>query len=785
MPASDNDYIPTALRGRDIPQAGLLGLIYDLMSDGVLVYDSGGQVLFANPAMSLILGQPNEKIVGTHINALLADDSGQSGYGGASTTTELRITRPDGKVRFLNCKSFGLTSSPPLQVGIYRDITRRKKAQVELAANERRLKNIVNALPTPVLIWHAREGVITYVNPKAEEFFGQGEAELVQSRFERFFVDSNVYMGFQVAVERMGTLEDFECAFRRADGREVMGLLSCRPFGNDAASGLTLVAILDTTERHRRVEELREMASLYRRAIAAAGAVAYQLHVPSGRYLFIGPEIERLVGLRPEELTPERWAERCVEVVIANESRPMSNEEARRRLRATGGNVWRADVRLRLPNGEERWLADYSIPVPDADGTVRTRLGILQDLTDRKAAEKMLRGREERHKQGEKLEAMGRLAAAISHDFNNLLTGIAGFVELTMQDASLSPTARENLGEVMHTVSRGATLVRQILNTASSRPEPAAPVRMLPLIEGLERLLPRLMGDHVRLHYTVSDLADDAWANEGQLEQVIINLAVNARDAMPDGGRLIIEVENYQRTLAKADRWPSVANGDYVLCRVKDTGTGIEPENLPRLFDPFFTTKELGRGTGIGLATVQSIARQYGGDVRVDSEVGVGTAVEVLLPSARGRLAEGAGSRPRISGITSIPLPPPPGRAVVVLLVEDDTMVRSVAEKVLTGRGYTVVAVGSAEEALALVRKRGPQAPIDLLLADAILPAMSGVDLARELVRANPRLRVVLMSDHPHLVEGDLGEGNTRVASILEKPFTASQLVNAVADVIW
>lgn len=783
MPSSDNDYIPTALKGRDIPPAGLLGLIYDLMSDGVLVYDSSAIVMFANPAMSLILGLPNEKIVGRKIDDLLTDDTGSTSYAGGSTTTEMKITRPDGKVRFINCKSFGLTSSPPLQVGICRDITRRKKAQVELATNERRLKSIVNGLPTPVIIWNSRDGAIQYANPKAEEFFGLPDAELTQCKLEKFFVDSHVFTGFQVAVERMGTLEDFECAFRRPDGREIMGLLSCRPFGADASSGQILVAILDTTERHRRVEELREMASLYRRAIAAAGAVAYQLHVPSGRYLFIGPEIERLIGVKPEELTPERWAEMCVEVVIGTETKGMTSDEARRRMRATGNKVWRADVCLRLAGGEERWLADYSIPVPEPDGTVRARLGILQDLTERKATEHALRDRDERLKQGEKLEAMGRLAAAISHDFNNLLTGIAGFAEMAAQDPQISPATRENIGEVLHTVSRGATLVRQIIDTARARPEVGGAVRPQQLMLGLERLLPRLLGDHIRLTVSVSEMIDDAWANESQLEQILINLAINARDAMPEGGRLAIEVENFRRTAQHATRWPGISSGEYVLFRVSDTGTGIAPEHLPRLFDPFFTTKDPGRGTGIGLATVQSMAQRAGGGVRIDTEVGVGTVVEVMVPNARGRLAVAAtASRP--AGIESVPMPPPLARATTVLLVEDDEVVLQVALKVLTARGYDVLAVGSAEEALEMFRKRGGVA-IDLLLTDIILPAMSGVELYRELATQIPGLRVVLMTGYPQMIDSSVGQTwGGRPPSVIEKPFTASQLVNAVAEAL-
>jgi signal transduction histidine kinase/CheY-like chemotaxis protein len=376
---------------------------------------------------------------------------------------------------------------------------------------------------------------------------------------------------------------------------------------------------------------------------------------------------------------------------------------------------------------------------------------------------------EEEARQSRKMETAGRLAGGIAHDFNNLLTAILGTSEMLLSDLDPGTPAREDVEEIKRAATRAANLTRQLL--AFSRRQVLQPrtLDLNQLVQGVQSMLQRLIGEHIALE---TSTAADLWrvrADPGQLEQVIVNLCVNARDAMPKGGRLLVETANLRFPGARAGAEAIMPAGAYVLLTVTDTGTGMDGETLRHIFEPFFTTKETGRGTGLGLATVYGIVKQTGGFVFVDTEVGTGTRFRIYLPRVEGTPDAGEASaepvRQRASG--------------TILLVEDEAAVRRLARRVLEQVGYTVLEAPDGPEALRLVDRW--DGDIDLAVTDVIMPGMSGQELSARLRATRPWLKILYVSgytDDAILQHGTLLP-NT---AFLQKPFTPGALAQRVAE---
>jgi CheY-like chemotaxis protein len=364
------------------------------------------------------------------------------------------------------------------------------------------------------------------------------------------------------------------------------------------------------------------------------------------------------------------------------------------------------------------------------------------------------------------MEAVGRLAGGVAHDFNNLITAIRGYAGFLLDDLEPGDARRDDVEEIVRASDRAATLTRQLL--AFSRKQ-VLNVEVLDLggvVRQMEKLLHRLIGEDVRLELDVAPELGTTLADAGQMEQVLMNLAVNARDAMPRGGTLTIGVRDVTLTAPDGRFDPRAPAGDYVELSVQDEGHGIPADVLPHLFEPFFTTKEKGKGTGLGLSTVYGIVRQSGGAIRVASSAGEGTRFEILLPrTASSRSADGAANDARAESAGE-----------TVLVVEDEPAVRTLTQRLLGEAGYRVLVAATGEEALAAALQ---ESQIDLLLTDVVMPGMSGRDLAREFCRIRPRARVLYMSGYTDDViaaHGLLEPG----LSLLQKPFTAATLLEGV-----
>jgi two-component system, cell cycle sensor histidine kinase and response regulator CckA len=376
---------------------------------------------------------------------------------------------------------------------------------------------------------------------------------------------------------------------------------------------------------------------------------------------------------------------------------------------------------------------------------------------------------EERLLQAQKLEALGRLAGGVAHDFNNLLSVILGFTELAISDPGATPSVREDLGEVRRAGERARDLTRQLLAFSRHQVLELRSLDLNRVLGGMENLLKRLLGESVELSIRSFGALETIKADPGQLEQVVMNLAVNAKDAMVAGGRLTFETANVELDDDYARLHPEVKPGAYVLLAVTDTGVGMEPAVRARVFEPFFTTKEQGRGTGLGLAMAFGIVRQSGGHITVRSDPGRGTTFELYFPSTE-LPPPVSSTRPDVRVL---------GGNETVLLVEDEEQVRALVRLVLRRNGYDVLEAPGPGEAILIVEQSS--FPIHLLLTDIVMPRMNGMDLAARLRPQRPGMRVLYMSGYTETPVSQEEEARGR---FLQKPFTPSALLEAVRDTL-
>src|SRR6266480_2292259 len=542
-----------------------------------------------------------------------------------------------------------------------------------------------------------------------------------------------------------------------------------------------------------RAEEARRQGEERFRALIEHGADAVALVAPDGTLLFASHSIERLLGFAPAELVGHPGFERvhpddvprvhaALRDIVATPGTPAGLELRWRHKDGSWRHIDAVAVELlgRVVRGELRPASQFRVRTAKGDfrvgefsatpqlheGRLVGILGIGRDVTERVQLEQQLR-------QAQKMEAVGRLAGGIAHDFNNILTAITGYADLLLEDLGATDPRRQDADEIHKAADRAAGLTRQLL--AFSRQQVLQPtvLEVNTLVGDLEKMLRRLLGEDVALSTRLAPTTGRVKADPGQLEQVIMNLAVNARDAMPNGGKLTLETANVDLDDAyAADHYPARA-GPFVMLAVSDTGTGMSEETQAHMFEPFFTTKEKGKGTGLGLATVYGIIKQSGGFIWVYSEVGHGTTFKLYLPRVEElaeRAAAPAAARTR------------PARGTeTVLVVEDEAPVRNVARQVLERHGYTVLEAPSAEAALDIATRYS--GTIHLLLTDVVMPGLNGRELASRLADLRPDARVIFMSgytDDAVTRHGVLEPGSAYV----QKPFTPDAIARKVREVL-
>ena len=509
-------------------------------------------------------------------------------------------------------------------------------------------------------------------------------------------------------------------------------------------------------EQARAQEQLRQSEARYRTLVDGVRDVIFAL-APDGTIASLNPAFETITGFPRDE-----WLGRPFEQLVHSDDLPLALELLSGVARGEPRPV--NQFRIRTRKGDYR-VGEFAATPQYREGQLAGILGICRDVTERLSLEQQLR-------QAQKMEAVGRLAGGVAHDFNNILTAITGYADLLLEDLGTTDRRRDDIAEIRKAAERAAGLTRQLL--AFSRQQ-VMQVRVLDLndvVADTQNMLGRLLGEDIALVTRLDPALGAVKADPGQLEQVIMNLAVNARDAMPGGGKLTIETANAELDDTYVREHFPARPGSYVMLAVSDTGTGMSDEVQSHLFEPFFTTKEKGKGTGLGLATVYGIVKQSGGYIWVYTEPGHGTTFKIYLPRVAGAPAQRA-SGPKASPVGA--------GTETVLLAEDEAAVRAVARHALERQGYTVLEASSGEAALDLAERHSGR--IHLLLTDVIMPGMNGRALALRLSELRPDLRVVYMSGYTEEAitrHGVLEPGLTYV----QKPFTPEGLARKVREVL-
>ena len=681
---------------------------------------------------------------------------------GAPATFELsyRVVLPDGSVRTLREhgeRRFAPDGTLREIVGTAQDVTAQAAAEQALQASEERFRSLVES---------AHEGVwaldlaacTTYANPRMAAMLGVAPGDLVgRTLFEFMDADQESDARALFARRKRGVSEVHDFDLRRADGERLHTRVSASPL-LDAAGRITgAVALVSDLTRKRRTEHaLRDSEERLRLALDVAGLVVWERDLRTDRLRDVAlPTQEQTAHVRADAL----GSYACFLDGVHPDDRERvaaANAEA---VAACG--QFSLEYRTLDAAGAEQWSHTVARVLAGADGTAARMLGVSRDVTGQRTLEAQFR-------QAQKMEAVGRLAGGIAHDFNNLLMVIGAGTMFAREATPADSPARQELADVDAAVQRAAALTRQLL--AFSRQQVLRPERLQlnRVVANVERMLRRVLGEDVRLVTEAARELPQVRADTGQLEQVLMNLAVNARDAMPNGGTLTVQTAAVRVGPRGVAHLPGVAPGPYVALYVRDTGVGMDAATRARLFEPFFTTKDPGRGTGLGLATVYGIVQQSEGHVLVDSAPGAGTTFTVLLPAVEDAV---------VAAHAEAVAPDVPRGSERVLLVEDEPSLRTAVRRMLERGGYLVHEARDGVDALALAERLG--GAVDLVLSDVVMPELGARAMVERLHARWPTMRVLLMSgyDAPRTANG---AGEPTTLATLAKPFTPDALLRRV-----
>ena len=644
------------------------------------------------------------------------------------------------------------------------DVLKRPKGETS-RESEARYRGLLEAAPDAMVVVN-QAGDIVLLNLQAEKQFGYHRDELVGQQvkniipegFAERLIADDLRSAADALAQQIGT--GIELVGRRKDGTQFPIEIMLSPL--ESADGiLVTAAIRNISVRKEAEEHLAQMEGRYRGLLEAAPDAMVVVN-GAGEIVLLNLQAEKQFGYHRDELVgqpvkniiPEGFAER----LIADDLRSAADALAQQ----IGTGI---ELVGRRKDGTEFPIEIMLSPLESADGILVT--AAIRNISVRKEAESQLL-------QAQKLESIGRLAGGIAHDFNNMLFVIHGYAELLTDDlastnrARLDPdSALLSVNAISQAAERAATLTAQLL--AFSRQQVISPsvLDLNAAIDGLEPMVRQLIGENMRLVVKLDHDAGYIRGDAGQLDQILVNLVVNARDAMPDGGTVTIETENVLVDEPYAIAHFDVRPGPYVLLSVTDTGVGMDRVTREHIFEPFFTTKELGKGTGLGLATTYGIVRQAGGHIWVYSEPGIGSSFKLHFP--------------RVDAAVTTELPTiaatPAVGAGTVLVVEDERVVRDMTTQLLTRSGYEVIAVAGGAEAM--IRLVGLDEPIDVLITDVVMPNMSGIELAEWTMDRYPYVGVVLLSGYTAETL-NLERVTARGATFVPKPVTSGQLLVAV-----
>jgi len=736
--------------------------IVENTSEGIWMLDASDRTTYLNPRMAEMLGLPVADALGRPLLSFIDESERptvarqmQRRHQGEKARAEFPLRRSDGSHVWVAMHAEPLRDEAGNYEGAFAllaAITERRRA--DDARN--RLAAMVES-SDDAIIGTTRDGIVTSWNRGASSLFGY-TADEATGQSVLFIVPSERHGEEKEILARVAngeSIRHYETVRRRKDGSFVAVSLAVSAV-RDADGNIVGISRIarDITEQRRTDEAARFLASI----------------VETSADMIISRDVDGIIrtwNRGAEDLTGYTAAEAIGKPTSMFYPPEEEERVARGRREAATGLVKDFELRLLRKDGTTVDVAITSSALRGEDGRILGASIVARDLTERRRAAAALRRSEEQLRQAQKMEAIGNLAGGVAHDFNNLLSVVLSYCDLILEDLPENNPLREDVKEIHKAGVRATQLTRQLL--AFSRKQILEPValELNEVIRGIERMLVRVLGEHVSL--SIGTLAQDSrvFADRGQLEQVLMNLAVNARDAMPDGGTLSIETTN-----VRLDGGDGKSAGEYVLLTVTDSGIGMDESTRERIFEPFFTTKERGKGTGLGLATVYGIIEQSGGYIDVVSAPGRGATFLIHLPRTGRAIATDA--MPSSASAKD-------RGTETVLLVEDEHEVRAIMRTILRKQGYVVLEAQNGGEALLVCEQHG--AKIDLLLTDMVMPRMSGRQLADRLRQLRPEMKVLFVSGHTEdaLVRGG---GSESAFEVLPKPITPSTLARKVRRVL-
>ncbi len=627
-------------------------------------------------------------------------------------------------------------------------------SEAESTADRERLAVYLDAMPVGSFVCGA-DGVLLYVNRLMATWLGRDGAAIVRDHtlLDDIFAGGNL--------EAIYSGEESEVPLTVAvDGGEPMGVIvSSR--GARTISGQDIIVGLVQCDAPLAGSPAHRVGGARYVQFFDDAPIGIAMVDPEGRIVETNGAFRRLARQAPESLTGMPFA-----TLVAADDRPQLALRIAAANDDTGAHL---PLEVRLEGETESIVSIYTSGIKTADGKIDGLILHVIDTTEQKSLEMQFA-------QSQKMQAIGQLAGGIAHDFNNLLTAMVGFCDLLLMRHRAGDPSFSDIMQIKQNANRAANLVRQLLAFSRRQTLQVKTIDLTDILSELSHLLRRLIGESIELEMSHGRDLGQTKADPGQIEQVIINLAVNARDAMPDGGKLTIRTRNARHDEHGTVGQEIIAAGDYVVIEVADTGKGIPKRIMGKIFEPFFSTKEVGAGTGLGLSTVYGIVKQTGGYIFVDSDVGRGTAFTIYLPrhvAVDGQVKEAAAAPREIPADLT-------GKGTI-LLVEDEDVVRAFAARALRGKGYTVIEAEGGKTAIDIVR--GGQTTIDLLVTDVVMPQMNGPALVAEIRRMRPGLKVIFISGY---AEDAFRGGLDSLGDVafLPKPFSLKQLAAKVKETI-
>lgn len=744
--------------------------VFSSSLDGMVIVDNEGKCLNANDSACVLFGLTEEEMLGTDIKNYLYTENNVSFSGEWQDflnhriqNSEYILMRADGKrlnVSFVSPNTF----LPGKYLIVLHDITQRKAIEENLTQSQKQLAEAQALVHLGSWEWKPQTGVIW--SDEVYNILGVDSERFKVSLFSMRNLahpDDRAYFYSQFA-RKFYDGEEIEFKHRAILPDQSIKTLRQRLKVSVNDQGIPvsyLGTVQDITESKQKEDALRQAEARYRTLVESLPGIVYlvQPHTPYS-LLYVSPNIN-ILGFSPEDWhdQPDLWKR-----MIHDEDREHVIQSIKNSIEFGADTEF--EYRINTTYGATRWLQNKGRLILDENGNKIGWQGLMLDVTETKRLEAQLG-------QSQRLESIGRLAGGIAHDFNNMLMTINGYCELSLRMIEDDELLRSNIEEIKKASERSALLTHQLLAFSRQQVLQLKVLDLNEVIDDISRMIERLLGERIELNIIQEPHLKNVKADLGQLTQIIMNLAVNACDAMPDGGGLTIQTSNVYLDEDFAAQHQPTQPGNYVLLTIKDTGTGIDEETLKYIFEPFYTTKELGKGVGLGLATVYGIIKQSGGYIWVDSKLGEGTTFNVYMP----QILEEPDEMPIEDMAPGYEL----DGSETILLAEDEDMVRALTSQILEEYGYTVIEARDGVEALDLYKNRNRN--IDLLMTDVVMPHMDGRELAEHILKDDPQIHVLFTSGYTddEVIRHKVIATNT---NFIQKPFTFDELAYKIREIL-